>query len=404
MSFCSHGAEGSPCLCVHVDEDDAAQLVRFTGRGSEYQLLCARCIDAEDAPLVGACRACLAERAGDMAFVDGVRGAPEVRVRASGLVLERREVALPAGIDLGAAVPEPLGERDWLAIDGGALVRFRLGDPATERVCALGAPTGLRVHAAPGGRFAAVVEQHGVRGVVVDLATGAVTMGLARGDYHTSNTDFSLAFVEDGTRTLVVHATDWNRLDMSDAATGALLTARELTRERELNYFHGGLTVSPDGRWLVDDGWVWHPSGCMQRVDVRRWLDDPWESDDGDSLAMLRSHDDIWDAPRCFADDRRLVTWGLGGELRWMPDAAVIIDVETGARVGWFAGPPQGRFAMDAGRLVVAAKSGTSVWDLATGERLLEVADFSPQAFHPGEGCHVAFRDGVATVGRLVDR
>jgi hypothetical protein len=35
---------------------------------------------------------------------------------------------------------------------------------------------------------------------------------------------FSVAFALDGERTLVVHRTDWNRLDISDAATGARLT------------------------------------------------------------------------------------------------------------------------------------------------------------------------------------
>ena len=68
-------------------------------------------------------------------------------------------------------------------------------------------------------------------------------------------------------RTLVVHATDWNRLDVSDPATGERLTLRDLPQpesgqprpNRYMDYCHAGLSVSPDYEWIADWGWIWHP-------------------------------------------------------------------------------------------------------------------------------------------------
>jgi hypothetical protein len=62
--------------------------------------------------------------------------------------------------------------------------------------------------------------------------------------------------------------------------TGELLTPRDLPRwgsgeprpAHYLDYFHCGLTLSPDGAWLVDDGWVWHPMGMLKSFSLRRWL------------------------------------------------------------------------------------------------------------------------------------
>ena len=54
-------------------------------------------------------------------------------------------------------------------------------------------------------------------------------------------------------RTVLVHATKWNRLDACDPRTGASLTARSIAPyerdkrpEHYLDYFHAGLVPSPD--------------------------------------------------------------------------------------------------------------------------------------------------------------
>jgi hypothetical protein len=53
-------------------------------------------------------------------------------------------------------------------------------------------------------------------------------MSIYREDYYAEHCPFPLAFVQRDSKWLLIHATQWNRLDVSDPATGELLTDRPL--------------------------------------------------------------------------------------------------------------------------------------------------------------------------------
>lgn len=421
---CLHAdAHTSRLMCAHLLPADQAEehVIRFTGCGADYVLACRACADAPTPELVPACEACLRECEDSVGSCFGVRGTPEVRSRPSALTFAHRDVRVP-----GLAVQAPIavapladGTRSsWLAISaGGALTRIDLDEPHMEPVANVDlAPWGpnpdVRIVASPDGRFAAVVAARGSLGVVLDLATGARTLELDRGQYHVKHCEFSIAFLRDEDRTIVVHATKWNRLDLSDVATGRMLSARPSPEyaanqplpSHYLDYFHCGLTVSPDGRWLVDDGWIWHPLGCMRSLDLRRWLhENVWESEDGASLRDVRICEGTGDRPRCFIDDNALAVWGLGSDGDFLVDAALLIDVETGRRIRWFAGPPCGRFFFDRHLIVAAEGKGTSVWDVTTGERLLDDPAFVPVAHHPAARTFLSvLPDGVLRESRMI--
>ncbi|NMO18747.1 hypothetical protein HPC49_13270 [Pyxidicoccus fallax] len=422
---CGHAEPVAGRFCSHLmADDDAEHHVRFTGQGTEHDLLCADCADAGASAetLRTVCATCMRERLGRVFDSLGVIGGPEVLSRPTALRFEHREHTLPAlaGTSLLALAPFVQQSRpSWLVVDasggllridleGGALIR--LGTLSAEDV-QLSAP--LALHVSPCGRFAAVVNVTGRRGVVMALASGAVTMRLDRGGYHEEHCVFSVAFFRDGSRTRVVHATAWNRLDVSDPATGELLTPRDLPpRERDkpapphyLDYFHCGLTVSPDGAWLVDDGWVWQPVGVLRSFSLRRWLhENVWESEDGPSLKELRACGYFWDAPRCFVGERILAAWGFGVDEEQMVDAVMLYDVESGKLLRWFAGPPRGALAFDGRFLFASAKGhGTSVWDLETGERLHQAPELLPTAWHPAARCFLTvLGDGVLRESRLL--
>jgi hypothetical protein len=217
-------------------------------------------------------------------------------------------------------------------------------------------------------------------------------MRLDRGTYHVEHSNFPVAFAQIDGRLLLVHGTDWNRLDVSDPRTGGLLTDRSPTSYRRdeerpehyLDYFHGGLAASPDGEWIVDNGWVWHPVGIVSSWSLRRWLEgNPWESEDGPSKRGLCTRNYFWDGPLCWIDNRTLAVWGYGNDEENLLPAAVLFDVESGRQVRWFAGPV-GSFVFDRYLFSSSRDAGTSVWDVATGERLLHDPTFSQTAYHPG--------------------
>jgi len=111
-----------------------------------------------------------------------------------------------------------------------------------------------RLHVSRDGEFAAVVNDYGRHGQLVDLRSGNVTVELDGGDYDQDTVPFSFAFTNVGGRLVAIHRTAWNRLDISEPATGKLLTERGPTSyqhgeprpEHYLDYFHRRTVSEPE--------------------------------------------------------------------------------------------------------------------------------------------------------------
>lgn len=244
------------------------------------------------------------------------------------------------------------------------------------------------------GRFAAVANQRSVKGAVIDLSTGRTTMSLFREDYYAEHCPFPLAFVQKDSKWLLVHATQWNRLDVSDPATGELLTVRSSPQretgmsrpEHYLDYFHATLLPSPDGKWIADSGWVWHPYGIVRTWSVERWLNENvWESEDGSSTKSPCAQEN-WDQPMYWIDNRTLAAWGDESEGEQGRIVLGFFDVESGERRRTIPAP-KGKIFAENGRLLVSKGpyyNGVSVLDIASGCVLLEDARVPAIKYHRG--------------------
>ncbi|WP_441245083.1 hypothetical protein [Kitasatospora sp. McL0602] len=416
--ICGHGAPsyGRP-LCPHIRA--AAQplgyFTRYTGVGLSVDRVCQACRDcvADGLAVVtdAVCEECFDVVDGDLV---GWVGMPEVRDRPRDVDPTVRSTAVPVGlgavVDL-AAVDEAAAV--WLALcEDGRIVRWE-SDSGTWTVLArstvevqedaepwAGRQQVRRLHVSPDGRFAAVVLDHGRHGEVFDLSTGTVTLTLDGGGYRPDTVRFSAAFAEHRGRTVLVHRTGWNRLDVSDPQTGQLLTVREFEAARtgssrpphDLDFFHGALTVSPDGRHVADDGWVWAPSGVVTAWSLSRWLDEnPYESEDGPSLLCLTLCTHYWGRPVVWIDERRVAVGGLGEDDYEIAPGARIFDIDGPShRTSGLAkalettafGGPDGRFFSDGGLLFSASPPGLEIWDPSEGVRLASVPDFRPTHHH----------------------
>jgi hypothetical protein len=242
------------------------------------------------------------------------------------------------------------------------------------------------------GEFAAVCTRKGYRrGAVFDLRSGAATMRLDHSSHHAAETTFPVAFLTDDERSLIVHATRWNRLDLSDPRTGDLLSTREFeTGVRRpmhyLDYFHGALTVSPDSRWVAEDGWVWHPVGVVVSWSARRWVhQNVWESEDGQSRRQLCDRDYFWESSLCWLSDDTLAVYGFGEDDDWIIPAVRLFDVASGDELGWFPGPT-GTLESDGTHIYSWDEGGTAVWDPRSGERLHLDPALRPSSFHRRSG------------------
>lgn len=398
---CEHQTETELRLvCEHVlaaESYDPKSIIyrRFTGSRDDYHLLCARCAAALPAPppLRKICIGCHYARLRSSRQGPDV-GAPQHLSRASTLRFAHQLIDLPR--EVIAFAPVARQPNIWLLLD--RLGRFHRLD--TERgvteaggsvdpaAIDLSGPVVLEV--SPGGELAAVGETGKQRAVVVEPATGKTTLRLTRDDYHQEQCRYPLGYFELDGRLLLVHATEWNRLDVSDPRTGELLTARTIDTapgqkrpEHHLDYFHSDLLVSPEGTRVIDNGWIWHPVGQVRVFSLARWIrENPWESEDGPSVRALNFRESFWDGPVCWLDENTLAVWGDGESADDLMPAAIIYDAESGEELRRFAGPAQG-FASVLPYLIAFDDQGTAVWDPKTGEQLLHDSSFSAEAAHP---------------------
>ncbi|WP_305783913.1 YncE family protein [Symbioplanes lichenis] len=421
---CGHVAHAATNrLCRHLLPATIDYHALLTGRGLEADYCCADCLRAaergEAVPLVPVCEGCYARYADDEdGQFSGWHGEPGIAERPEpvggrllvtplpdelGTVLDIAGVPSLGRASLGGQQRAGGSQADWLVLTADA--RLVLFDPASG-TCEEIATDVLtpeaderpwvrrvfrhRLHVSDDGRFAAVVNDRGHHGRVVDLGTGRVTMTLHGGDYHPEEVPFSLAFTVHAGRTVVVHRTDWNRLDVSDPATGERLTppGREGGYQ---DYFHGALYPSPTGRWLADDGWVWAPCGLVTAWEMTAWLGagppesadrgNPEEPGDGLSVQDLCQRWYGWNQPMCWIADDLFAVGGIGDDEERLLAGVRIFDLAAGTEVRAFAGPRGPLFGVGR-RLYAAAPAGLEIWDPFTGHRTGRVPGFVPTALH----------------------
>jgi hypothetical protein len=351
----------------------------------------------------------------------GVQGSPEIRERDAGLRLDHRDFRLKEspGKLLAVASPSRSGPQRWFALnDRHELIAFSAESndhKRLRRLDELGFPNDhdlpLTLLISPAADFAVIASTYGSHGVVADLRSGKTALRLNRQSYHVEYCRFPVAFFGRDGRTLLVHATDWNRLNISDPSNGEILTARNPTSyvrgeeqpEHYLDYFHSGLSVSPDFEWIADNGWIWHPVGAVDTWSLKNWLiTNVWESEDGMSKRRLCWRDYYWDGPLCWVGSRTLAVWGHGDDADLMIPGIRLFDVESGKELPGFAGPVVRGSSLDSvtsnGKVVnISHTSGTlmfdeylfsydigcefAVWDVATGERLFRDESFYPLGY-----------------------
>ncbi|AKT41186.1 hypothetical protein [Chondromyces crocatus] len=165
---------------------------------------------------------------------------------------------------------------DWI---GGRRIRM---DGCVER---FGTGYTYRFDAVVGlGEVGVMFEACGTKGRVV-RSNGAlasaqfVPLGIEelreidRSFYCAENVAFPVCVftLPDGRSALAHAPRSYNELEI-ELLDGTPLTRRQGTCD---DVFHARLSVSPDGRWLLSNGWVWHPWTVAQVYDVARALTEP---------------------------------------------------------------------------------------------------------------------------------
>jgi hypothetical protein len=391
----------------------------YIGRALEFELLCEACRADRNAGKVvetgPVCTACSIRIEDDIAKLVGIDGSPGILERRCPVRTELRHVMVPE--ELGEVVDfaplERAGSSSWLALSSlGHVFRIDAEAKSVTTLCDVALPLEPvhqpwcghelrhRLHVSGDGHYGAVVNDYGKSGIVFEVQTGRVTMELDGGTGHHETVPFSACFVEHGGRPALVHRADWNRLDVSDPASGLLLTPREHAAyeceegppEHHLDYFHGALYPSPGYSRLLDDGWIWQPVGVPFVWSLERWLsDNVWESEDGPTKTYLCMREYYWDHAMCWVGEDLVAVEGIGDDDELMVPGVRIFDpaaklhepgrFREAAEVRCFAGPTGALFS-DGARLFSSNETGLSVWDVTSGERLGMFPGFVPARHH----------------------
>lgn len=420
---CPHDATGAPAkqVCSHLLETPDSDYIKVFGQGRAYFLTCTTCGKEEvieAIPWRFVCDLCFAEIEAE-GCCEGIRGTMQFQEEVSRLAFDHRLITEGVGSEFGSLrLVQPVSEAEngsiWVGLTTTrALIQMDL-DTGTFRHITDVAPDEFNsdVHislaCSPKGDFLCLTQTLGDEGVVIETRTGRRTIRLQRDGYWSRASPFPATFVVWEGRTLLVHATAWNRLDVSDPSTGELLTERSPTTFKQgeqqplhyLNYFHGRLFVSPDHRFIADDGWVWHPVGEVRTWSMLHWLSgNRWESEDGPTVRRLAYRDSFWGGPMCWIDTQTLAVWGYGDDDEWLLPAVRIFNVVSGEERNWFPGPEVvgkeekkgleglddfgGRLFFDRYLFAVSERFGVSVWSVERGTRLHLDSSFAPVAYHP---------------------
>lgn len=398
-------------ICPHLAEDvpNRCMSVWFTGKDKELNWVCEGC--AKNYPVIPECwlpvtSEWLAKNREKIHW-RGICGNPEVRRTHTGLSFANRELefgdAHGTFVDVRPVIGMP---SRWQALSSaGRLLLFSTPDGNVitsvlleELSFEITAETCLFL--CPNNEFAVVAQASGPNATLIEVKTGKTIVQLSRGDYHCENSHFPIAFFQHQKCTYLIAGSDWNRLDVYDPASGKLLSERGPTcyvnnemPPHYLDYFHGGLCISPDHQFVVDNGWVWHPVGVLRSWNLPAWLHNQWESEDGPTTLDLACRE-IWDSPVCWIDNSTLAFWGWGDD-EWILPAIVLTDVRDGKHLKWFPGPqvrqsgawpprrPAESLFFDQYLFAVDDAVGTTVWNIESGECLLTAPEVKPWRYHP---------------------
>lgn len=198
---------------------------------------------------------------------------------------------------------------DW--VDGG---RRWLPD-GTEIPAAVRYAYGFdRAVASPSGRYSVIFTERETKGLVLDQLK--ILREVDRSYYQSNAYAYPIALgcLPDGREVIAHCPKEYNRIEIETLDKGKRLTPR---RRKAQDIFHSRLSFSPDGRFLLSAGWVWHPWNGFCVFDVARALEDPHSLDRKEGpfgeMEPSPTQGEVYAA--CWLDSERvLLTTDMSGE------------------------------------------------------------------------------------------
>jgi hypothetical protein len=122
------------------------------------------------------------------------------------------------------------------------------------------------------GQYAFVYKRLGTKGLL--LKNGEILREINRTYNCAEVYEFPAAFFVLDHVTYLVHCPiNYCQLDFENVETGEIVT--NILGRNPSDVFHSRLTISPDGKYLMVCGWVWHPLERVELFDIAACLENP---------------------------------------------------------------------------------------------------------------------------------
>jgi len=129
----------------------------------------------------------------------------------------------------------------------------------------------------PSGSYVVLYTKYQTKGIL--LKNNKIIREINRSFYQADSYEYPITFakLKNGKEALIHCPEDYCQLDIEDIETGKILTSHK--RREPNDFFHSRLLISPNGKWLMSAGWVWHPLDCVELFDIATALKDPLSLD-----------------------------------------------------------------------------------------------------------------------------
>lgn len=161
------------------------------------------------------------------------------------------------------------------------------------------------------GKYAVLYERFGTKAVVLEGMRHV--RELNRSYYHADVYEYPFCFIKlrDDSWGIVHCPEEYNVIEIERIDDGKRITVKNRS---DVDFFQSRLEISPDQKWLLSAGWVWHPLDSILLYDLSTRLEDPpllsqvWQ----DELSDIG----LWEVNNAtFLSDSRLLLSGKGDQV-----------------------------------------------------------------------------------------
>jgi hypothetical protein len=122
------------------------------------------------------------------------------------------------------------------------------------------------------GQYAFIYKRLGTKGLL--LKNGEILREINRPYYHAETYEYPVAFLTFNNVTYLVHCpNDYCQLDFENVETGEIVT--NIKGRKPSDIFHSRISISPDNKYLMVCGWVWHPVDTVELFEVAECFKNP---------------------------------------------------------------------------------------------------------------------------------